>query len=89
MKEEQERRREIKKEEGEQWGTNPKVKQPKGTHTSTVMASSLAKEAGDASTAGSHGTYSNEKCKEDECSDGKPLTESRVSFKEPIHHGCR
>jgi len=53
------------------------------------MASSLAKEAGDASTAGSHGTYSNEKCREDECSDGKPLTESRVSFKEPIHHGCR
>ena len=89
MKGEQERRREIKKEEGEQWDTNPKIEQPRGTHTSTVMASSLAKEVGNASTTGSNRTCSNGRSREDKHSDGKPSIEGRIFLKEPICHECR
>ena len=88
MKGEQERRREIKKEEGEQWGTNPKVEQPKGTYTSTVIASSLAKKVENASTAGSNRTCSNGRSREDKHSDGKPSTEGRIFLKEPICYEC-
>jgi len=53
------------------------------------MASSLAKKVGDAPTAGSNGTCSNGRSGENECGDGKPSTEGRVSSKKPIHHGYR
>jgi len=52
------------------------------------MASGLAKEAGDASTACSHRTCSNGRSRKDECGDGNPSTEGRVSSKELIHYGC-
>jgi len=52
------------------------------------MASSLAKEAGDTSAAGSHGAYSNRENGENKHSNGKPSTENRVFLKEPIHHRC-
>jgi len=52
------------------------------------MASGLAKEAGVASTAGSHRTCSDRRNRKDECSNGNPLTEGRVSSKEPIYYGC-
>jgi len=52
------------------------------------MASSLAKEAEDASTAGSNRVCSNGRCGKDKHSYGDPLTEDRVSSKEPICYGC-
>jgi len=52
------------------------------------MASGLAKEAGDTSTAGSHRTCSDGRSREDKCGDGNPSTEGRVSLKEPICYGC-
>jgi len=48
----------------------------------------LAKEVGDASTVGSYGTSSDGRYRENKCSDGDPLTESRVSSKELICYGC-
>jgi len=53
------------------------------------MALNLAKEAEDASTAGFYKTCSHGRSREDECSDGDPLTEGRVSSKESICHGYR
>jgi len=53
------------------------------------MASSLAKEAGVASTAGSNRTCSNRRCEKNGCSNGETLTaRGRVSSKEPICYGC-
>jgi len=53
------------------------------------MASSLAKEAGDTSTAGSNGAYSNGRYRKNECGDGETLiARGRVFFKEPICYGC-
>jgi len=52
------------------------------------MASGLAKEAGDALTAGSHRTCSDGRSREDKYSDGNPSTEGRVFSKEPICYGC-
>jgi len=52
------------------------------------MASSLAKKVGDALTVGSYRACSNGRSREDEYSNSKPLTEGRVSSKEPIHHKC-
>jgi len=48
----------------------------------------LAKEAEDISTAGSHRTCSNGRCRKDKYSYSNPSTEDRVSSKEPIHYGC-
>jgi len=49
----------------------------------------LAKEAGDASTAGSHRTCSNGRSRKDKCGNGEILTaRGRVSSKELICHGC-
>jgi len=53
------------------------------------MAPSLAKEVGDVSAAGSHGTCSNGGNRKDKHGNGKPLTEGRVSPKEPICYRCR
>jgi len=53
-----------------------------------VIALGLAKEAGDTSTVGSHGTCSNGRSRENQCSHGNLSTEDRVSSKEPIHYGC-
>jgi len=54
------------------------------------MTTSVAKEAGNASTAGNNRAYSNRRCGKDECSDGKtPIARSRVSSKKPICQGCR
>ena len=58
------------------------------TRANTATTSSLAKEAGDASTAGSYRAYSNERGRKDECSDDKSSIEGRVSSKKPIHYGC-
>jgi len=53
------------------------------------MASGLAKETEDTSTAGSNRTYSNGRCGKDKCGNGKtPTARGRVSSKKPIHHGC-
>jgi len=48
----------------------------------------LAKETGVALTVGFHRTCSDRRSKEDEYGDGNPLTEGRVSSKEPICYGC-
>jgi len=53
------------------------------------MASSLAKEAGDASTAGFHRICSNRRSGENKHSDGELLTKGRVFSKELIYHRCR
>ena len=53
-----------------------------------VITSSLAKEAGDVSTVGSHRACSNGRGRKDECGNGKPSTEGRISSKEPIGYGC-
>jgi len=89
LEREQERRRETKREEGEQWGTDPKVELLGSTQVNTVTASSLAKEAGDVSTAGFNRTCSNGRSRKNECSDGKSSIEDRVSSKKPIYYGCR
>jgi len=52
------------------------------------MASGLAKEAGDASTVGSHRICSNGRYGKDKYSYDDPSTEDRVSLKEPICYGC-
>jgi len=52
------------------------------------MASSLAKEAEDISTVGSHRTCSDVRYGENKCGNGDPSTEGRVSSKEPICYGC-
>jgi len=52
------------------------------------MALGLAKEVGDASTAGSYGTCSDERCGKNKCSYGDSSTEDRVFSKEPICYGC-
>jgi len=48
------------------------------------MASGLAKEAGDTSTVGSHGTCSDRRYGKNKHSYGDLSTEDRVSSKEPI-----
>jgi len=48
----------------------------------------LAKKIGDISTVGFNRTCSNERSGENKCSNGKPLTKSRVSLKKPIYHEC-
>jgi len=53
------------------------------------MTSSLAKEAGVASTAGSNRTCSNGRCEKDKHSHDDLSTEDRVSLKKPIYYGCR
>jgi len=52
------------------------------------MALSLAKEAGDTSTAGSNRACSDGRCGKDKHSYGDPSTQNRVSLKEPIYYGC-
>ena len=47
LKREPKRRREVEREEREQWGTSSKVKQLEGTKANVTMAPSLAKEVGD------------------------------------------
>jgi len=53
-----------------------------------AMVSSLAKEAGGTSTAGSNRICSDERSREDEYSDGMPKSEGRVHSTQPICHGC-
>ena len=53
------------------------------------MISSLAKEAGDVSIVGSHEACFNGGSRKNKCGNSEPLTESRVSSKEPIYYGCR
>jgi len=54
------------------------------------MVSSLAKKTGDASTADSHRTCSNERSRENKCSNSKtPIVRGRAFSKEPICYGCR
>jgi len=84
----QERRREVERKEGEQRDTGFKVKQSGGIQANTVMASSLAKEAGDALIVGSNRICSNGRSRENKCGDGKLSTEGRVSSKEPTCYGC-
>jgi len=52
------------------------------------MVSDLAKEAGDASIAGSYRTCSDERYEKNKCSYDNPLTKDMVSLKEPICYGC-
>jgi len=54
-----------------------------------VIASSLAKEAENASTAGFNGTCSNEGGGKNECSDSTPSTEGMVCTMKPICHRGR
>ena len=81
MKEEQEEREEIERKEREQWDTDPKVEQLEGIQASIVMASSLAKEAEDVSAVDFHKACSNEKSRENECSNGEPSTKGKFSQK--------
>jgi len=60
----------------------------RSTRANTAITSSLTKKAGDTSAAGSYRTCSNGGSRKDKYDNGKPLTESMVSFKKPIHHGC-
>jgi len=60
----------------------------RGTRANIAMASSLAKEVGDASIAGSYRACSDRRSRENECSNGEPSTEGRVSLEEPICYGC-
>jgi len=53
------------------------------------MASSLAKEAGSTSTAGSNRTGSDRGSRENKCSDGMPSTEDRVCSMQLIYYGYR
>ena len=64
---------------------SPKAKQPRGTVIATTT--SLAKEAGDVSLAGSNSAYSNGRSGENKHSNGAPLTEGRVCSTQPICHG--
>jgi len=52
------------------------------------MASGLAKETRATSTVGSNRTCSNGRSRKDKHSYGDPLTEDRISSKEPICYGC-
>jgi len=52
----------------------------------TVMASSMAKEARNTSTAGTDKTYSNRRSKENKCSDDMPSTEGKVCTMKSIYH---
>ena len=61
----------------------------RGTRANIAIASSLAKEAGDTSTVGSHRAYPDGRSGKDKYDNGKPSTEGRVSSKEPIHYGCK
>ena len=79
----------TERKKGDKWGTSSKVKSARGTWAIIAMASSLAKEAGDASTVGSYRTCSDGRSKEDKCSNGEtPTARDRVSSKKPIHYGC-
>jgi len=60
----------------------------RGSRANIAMTSSLAKKAGDASTVGSHRACSNGRDRKDECGDGEPSTEGRVSSRKPICYGC-
>jgi len=53
----------------------------RSTRANTTIVSSLAKETGDTSTAGSHRAYSNRRSRENEYSNGELL-------KEPIYYEC-
>jgi len=53
------------------------------------MVSSLAKEAENASIAGSHRTCSNRRSGENKYSNDELSAEGRVFLEEPIHYGCR
>jgi len=80
----------TERKERDQWGTSSKVKSARGTWAIIATATGLAKEAGDASTAGSHRTCSNGRSRKDKCGNGEILTaRGRVSSKELICHGCR
>ena len=59
------------------------------TRANIAIASSLAKEAGDTSTVGSHKACPNRRSGKDKYDNGEPSTEGRVSSKKPIHYGCK
>ena len=80
--------RETKRKKGDQWGTSSKIKQSRGTWASIAIASGLAKEAGVASTVGSHGICSDGRSRKNKCSHDDPSTENRVFSKELICYGC-
>ena len=52
-------------------------------------ASNMAKKTENTLTADVNRAYSNRGSKKNECSDGMPLAESRVSATQPICHGSR
>ena len=54
----------------------------------SAMASSIAKEAENASTAGNNGVCSNEGSGENRCGNSTLLTEGRVCSKKLICYGC-
>jgi len=79
----------TERKEGDKWGTGSKVKSARGTWAIIAMASGLAKEAEDTSTAGSYRTCSNGRSREDKCGNGEtPTARGRVSSKAPICYEC-
>jgi len=85
----QERRREIKGEEEDQWDTGSKVEPTGGTETDIATTTSVAEKVRNATLVGDNRTHSDGGSREDECGDGKAsAARSRVFSKESIYHGC-
>jgi len=82
LKGEQERGRVTKRKEEEQWGTSFQAEQPGDTETNIAMTISMAKKAGNASTADDNRTCSDGRSKENKGCNGASSTK-------PICYGCR